>query len=75
MTGAELKAIRVKLACTPEAFALALGYSGKPQTLRSVTYVLETGRRNIPPAVGRLAVMLGRHGIPAELAFDGHGRR
>jgi transcriptional regulator with XRE-family HTH domain len=68
MTGAEFKAIRTELGCTGEAFARALGYGGTPGTRSTVTYLFETGRREIPEKVARLAAMFRDHGIPAELA-------
>ena len=64
MTGAEFKAIRTELGCTGEAFARALGYGGKAQTLRSLMYLYETGRREIPDTVASLAIMYGAYGIP-----------
>jgi transcriptional regulator with XRE-family HTH domain len=71
MTGAELKAIRTKLNCTGEVFARVLGYGGSAQGLKTVVYLFESGRRDIPPAIARLAVMLGIHGVPNARWFDG----
>lgn len=71
MTGAEFKTIRIKLGRAPEAFARALGYSGSAQSCRTTTYCFESGHRAIPDTVARLAVMLGRHGIPDAAWFDG----
>ena len=70
MTGAEFKAIRTELGCTGETFARALGYGGKVQTLRSLMYLYETGRRDIPDTVARLVVMFGRYGIPKRMGGD-----
>jgi hypothetical protein len=70
MTPAEFKAIRIELGCTGEAFARALGYGGSVQTLRGVTYVFETGRREIPPTIARLAAMFRDHGIPQSIKGD-----
>jgi transcriptional regulator with XRE-family HTH domain len=73
MTPAAFKAIRVELGCTGEAFARALGYGGSAQSLKTRVYKFETGRCEIPPAIARLATMLGIHGIPSEPLFDGGG--
>jgi hypothetical protein len=74
MTGDEFKAIRTELRCTAEAFALALGYECKPQSLRTIIYYFETGRREIPDTVARLAMMFEIHGIPDAWNVDRHRR-
>jgi transcriptional regulator with XRE-family HTH domain len=71
MTPAEFKAIREQLGCTGEAFARALGYGGSPQSRKTVVYKFESGEREIPPAIARLATMLGIHGVPNERWYDG----
>jgi transcriptional regulator with XRE-family HTH domain len=71
MTGAEFKAIREQLGCTGESFARALGYGGSVQSRKTVVYKFESGEREIPPAIARLAFMLGNHGAPNERWYDG----
>jgi transcriptional regulator with XRE-family HTH domain len=63
MTGAEFKAIRMRLGLTAEAFARALGYSGTVQSIRTAIYMFQSGRREIPPAIASLVAMIGEHGI------------
>ena len=67
MTGDELRAIRERLNCTGETFARALDYAGLPQSLQTIVYKFETGRRNIPEGVARLAAMFDRYGIPEKI--------
>jgi hypothetical protein len=56
--GPRLRAIRKKLKLTSASFALALGYGGT-QAAREVMMVrFETGKRPIPPAVARVALLL-----------------
>jgi len=72
MTAAEFKAIRAKLGCTGEAFAIALGFeAAKASSLQNITYLFESGRRPVPETVARLAIMLGRYGIPDGRWFAG----
>src|SRR5712671_4886427 len=71
MTGAEFKAIRMRLGCTGEAFARALGYGGSAQNLKTHIWKYENGRREIPEAVACLAQMFGAYGIPEMLSDSG----
>jgi hypothetical protein len=65
VTGAEFKRIR-------EAFGLsatmgqALGYSGLKANIAVHIGRLERGDRPIPVAIGKLALMFSREGIPTE---------
>ena len=70
MPGAEFKGIRVELGCTGESFARALGYGGTVHRLKAVVYRFESGEREIPPAVARLAWMFSVYGLPEEELAD-----
>lgn len=64
MTGKELKAIRKALGLSTRELGAALGYRGNPNTLAVSIRLYESGAREIPPWIGRLAEMFSRHGVP-----------
>lgn len=64
MTGAEFKQIRWGLGLTVRDFAFVLGYKGKHTDVTIRDY--ENGSKPIPLYIGRLAIMLGRYGVPDE---------
>lgn len=64
MTGKELKAIRRDLGLSTREFGAALGYRGKPNTLAVSIRQYESGAREIPPWIARLATMFAQHGVP-----------
>lgn len=64
MTGAKLKEIRKTYGLSAAAMGRALGYSGSNANIAAYLRRLERGARPIPPAVGRLAEMFRREGIP-----------
>jgi hypothetical protein len=66
MTGPELAAIRQRLGYTAEQFGRALGYEGERNTVQVAVSRLESGTRDVPTTLGRLAEMFRRHGVPAE---------
>lgn len=66
MTGEELKAIRRQLGLSTKELGRALGYTGADNTISVQIRRYESGARDIPPWIERLAVMYGRHGIPSE---------
>ena len=66
VSGSEFQAIRRRLGLSVVTFGRALGYAGNDNTVSTVVRRYESDGRPIPPAIGRLAVMLDRHGIPAE---------
>lgn len=64
MNGNELRAIRKSLGLSVKDFGRALGYTGSPNTLSVQVRRYETGARDIPPWIARLATMYGWHGVP-----------
>ena len=66
MKGKEFAAIRAKLDCSAVEFARALGYGAAEATATVMMSRFENGARAIPSAVGRLARMFDRHGIPGD---------
>ena len=66
MTGAEFREIRLGLGLTQTGFGRVLGYGGKDGTMQKHVSQLESGARPVPEAVGRLAAMLGRYGVPED---------
>lgn len=62
MTGPQLRAIRLALGLTQRLFGAALGYEG--DNVDEVIRKLERGIQPITPAIGRLAEMFRRHGVP-----------
>ena len=59
-----LKAIRLKLGLSQDAFGRALGFSG--DNVRNHVHRLESGARGLNPAVARLAEMFSRFGVPKD---------
>ncbi|MGH6792159.1 MAG: hypothetical protein ACRECF_05410 [Methyloceanibacter sp.] len=67
MTGKQFRAIRKKLGFSALRFGRALGYEkGLASTVRAQISRLDSGDREIPPCIGRLATMFSRHGIPKD---------
>jgi transcriptional regulator with XRE-family HTH domain len=64
VTGPELAAIRHKLGLSLVQMGRALGYEGNRNTVQVAVHRYETDARPIPPWIGRLAWMYGRHGVP-----------
>lgn len=64
MTPAEFKSIRKDLGFSTAQWGRALGYQGTDNTVSVQVRRYESGRREIPPWIARLAEMLGRHGVP-----------
>lgn len=58
MTGTELKAARHRLRLSTAQMGRALGYRGKPNSISVNIRQMETGLRQISPAVARLAEAL-----------------
>ena len=65
MTPDDLRRIRQQSAPTQGAFARALGYESEENYRK-----YETGRRPIPPLLAKLALMIERHGLPADWRAD-----
>ena len=68
MTGEELKVIRHGLGLSTTEFGRALGYAGELNTISVQIRRYESGAREIPPWIARLATMYARFGIPDD--FD-----
>jgi transcriptional regulator with XRE-family HTH domain len=66
VTGAELKRIREAFGLSASTMGRALGYSGPKANIAVHIGRLERGDRPIPVAIGRLALMFSREGIPTE---------
>lgn len=66
MTGVELAAIRHRLGLSLVEMGRALGYDGNRNTVQVAVGRYESGGRDIPPWIGRLAHMYGRHGVPRQ---------
>lgn len=64
MTGAELKAIRKRLGLSTTEMGRAFGYAGGDVSTSGTIRKYESGQREIPPWLGRLAQMYDKHGIP-----------
>jgi len=58
MTGAEMIEARLALGMGRREFAELLGYTGDPQNYYKTVERYETGRREIPPTIARLVLML-----------------
>jgi hypothetical protein len=67
MTGPEFAAIRKSLGLTTAAWGRAIGYTGTDNVVASGVRRYESSGREIPTWIARLALMYGRHGIPADL--------
>lgn len=66
MTGPEFLAIRRQLDLTLMEFGRALGYQGDRNTIQVAVRRYESGVRDIPPWIARLAEMYRRHGVPED---------
>jgi len=66
MTGDELRAIRNGLDLSAFAFGLALGYTGNRNTIQTQIRKYESGAREVPALVARLAIMFRDHGVPQD---------
>jgi transcriptional regulator with XRE-family HTH domain len=66
MTGPDLRAIRTRLGLSVYDFGRALGYQGNDNTVGVQIRRYETGARDVPPWIARLAEMYGRYGVPKE---------
>lgn len=66
MTGEEFKAIRDKLGLSVLQMGRTLGYEGNANTVSVQVRKFEGGTRDIPPWIGRLVFMYGKHGVPDE---------
>jgi hypothetical protein len=64
VTAKEFRAIREGLNLTAIQWGLALGYAGEPTSVARAIYYYESGDREIPERVARLATMFKLHGIP-----------
>lgn len=62
----DLRAIRKKLGLSLLQMGQAIGYQGTDQTIKNVWHRYETGERECPPWIARLAYMLGRYGVPPQ---------
>lgn len=60
-----LKQSRRKAGLRLADYAIALGYrSSDRHNLRQQVYDMESGRKDIPPWIERLAIMYSRYGVP-----------
>lgn len=66
MTAKQFKKIREKLGLEHFAWGQALGYRGERTTVQRVIRRFESGEREVPPCIERLAVMFERFGIPKD---------
>ena len=63
MTGPEFTAIRKRLGLSTVEMGRALGYEGQDNTVSVTVRRYESGQRDIPPWIARLAAMYGKHGL------------
>ena len=66
MTGKELKSIRKALGLSTKELGRAFGYRGNDNTISVQVRAYESGGREIPPWIERLALMFKRHGVPSD---------
>ena len=67
MKPAQFAAIRERLGLSAYAFARALGYEGNRNTLQVIVARFESGNREIPTGIARLAMLLDeRKAVPKE---------
>jgi len=64
MTAAEFTAIWLRSGLSQDRFGRALGYQG--EHVRKEIHEFCRGIKDIPERTARLAIMLDRHGIPAD---------
>ena len=62
MTGAELKAIRMRLGLTRVAFARSLGYEGSDDNNHTLIKRIEQGKRDVTPLKALRAIELDQAG-------------
>ena len=65
MTGGKLRKMRKTFGLSAAAMGRALGYAGSNANIAAHLRQLERGARPIPAAVGKLAEMFWREGIPS----------
>ena len=65
MTGGKLREIRKTFGLSAAAMGRALSYSGSNANIAAHLRQLERGARPIPAAVGKVAEMFWREGIPS----------
>jgi transcriptional regulator with XRE-family HTH domain len=70
MTGNELRSIRRSLGLTVRELGYAIGYRGNQNTVSVAIRLYEGNKRPIPPWIGRLAAMFGKHGVPPEWTLE-----
>jgi hypothetical protein len=75
MTPARFKEIRRQLGLSTLAWGRALGYRGQDESTAVRVRIFESGGRPIPPAIGLLAEMYARHGVPKDLQSKGRPPR
>jgi transcriptional regulator with XRE-family HTH domain len=75
MTGNELRSIRRSLGLTVRELGYAIGYRGNQNTVSVAIRLYEGDKRPIPPWIGRLAAMFGRHGVPPEWTLGPEEKR
>lgn len=66
MKGDTLRAIRKRLGLTVMEMGKAFGWQGTAKTMREQLNRYETGKREIPPAISRLAIMFDRFKVPGD---------
>jgi transcriptional regulator with XRE-family HTH domain len=70
MNGQELRLIRRSLGLTVRELGYAIGYRGNQNTVSVAIRLYEGGKRPIPPWIGRLAAMFGKHGVPPDWTLE-----
>lgn len=75
MTGDDLRAVRLSLRLSVIDFGQALGYAGRRTTIATCIHKMERDMRPVPRHIERLAIMLGRHGVPPEFLAAADARR
>jgi len=71
MTGEEFRAVRYQLGLSAQEWGRALGYGGKPNSIRSAISQQERGVRPVPRVIALLAKMYARHGVPTDDQGEG----
>jgi len=70
MTPRQFAAIRKRLGLSAYAMGKALGYEGNRNTLQVGIRKYESGERELPPWIARLAEMYDAHGVPGKYLPD-----
>lgn len=60
----EFRRLREALNMSRDAFAIELGYEGNANGNRTSMRRFESGERNVPLPVAKLAWLLAQHGVP-----------